>query len=91
MHLFRYLQTLDRRFAWSFLGFVLGAVFAILTVYTDFIRDENPSLTFTTLSDASVLDVNEDISDLGITYRGKDISQCWPFTEGRCAKSGERR
>ncbi|WP_144973853.1 hypothetical protein [Bremerella volcania] len=64
---------MDQRFAWSFLGFLIGAFFGILTVYTEFIRDDTPSITLTTLSDASVLNVNENISDLGITYRGQDI------------------
>ncbi len=69
------LNNLDKRYAWSLLGFVLAILFGALTVYTEFLRDRRPELRFEVLSDASVLDVREKLGNLEILYDGVDIQK----------------
>ena len=60
-------------FAWSLLGFVLAFFFGVIAIYAEFLRDERPAIQFEILSDSSVLDVREDVSDLEIIYAGNDL------------------
>ena len=60
-------------FAWSLLGFVLAIIFGGIAIYAEFFRDERPAIQFEILSDSSVLDVREEVSDLEIIYAGNDL------------------
>jgi hypothetical protein len=73
MSLVALLDRLDKKYAWSFLGFALAIVLGALTIYTDFLRDPRPQLRFEIVSDASVLDVREKLGNLEILYDGLDI------------------
>ena len=73
MPLLESLNNLNRRFAWSLLGFVLAGIFGAMSVYTEFFRDTRPAIQFEVISDSSVLDVREDIGDLEIVYSGTDL------------------
>ena len=73
MSLVSRIATIDRKFAWSFLGFVLAVFFGGLTLYNEFIKNPNPQLTVFTLSDTNVLDVREDVPELKILYGDADI------------------
>lgn len=64
---------LDRKFAWSFLGFVLAAVFGGIAIYTEFIRDDSPVITYEILNNTKILDVKEDVGGLSIIYNNEDI------------------
>ena len=75
MNLIEFLNRINRRYAWSLLGFVLAGMFGTITVYSEFIRDRRPDLRFEIISDASVLDVHEQLSDLEILYDGLDIQK----------------
>jgi len=75
MSLLTALNRIDKRYAWSLLGFVLAVVFGTLSVYTEFLRDRRPELRFELLSDASVLDLREKLGDLEIVYDGVDIQK----------------
>ncbi|MCF7487106.1 hypothetical protein [Vibrio sp. A2-1] len=66
-------NSLDKRFAWSFLGFMLAAVFGSITIYTEFFRVDTPSIVVEVISDANVLDVKEDINELKVFYGDVDI------------------
>lgn len=68
-------NRLDKRYGWSLLGFILAAIFGAITLYTEFLRDTRPDLRFEILTDASVLDVREDVRDLSIIYDGADIQR----------------
>ncbi|HEV7669382.1 MAG TPA: hypothetical protein VGS22_12730 [Thermoanaerobaculia bacterium] len=69
------LNRLDKRYAWSLLGFVLALVFGFLSLYTEFLRDRRPQIRFEVISDASVLDVREKLGNLEIIYDGVDIQK----------------
>ncbi len=75
MRLSAALNRLDKRYAWSLLGFVLALVFGFLSVYTEFLRDRRPQVRFEVISDASVLDVREKLGNLEIMYDGVDIQK----------------
>jgi hypothetical protein len=66
-------NNLDKRFAWSFLGFMLATIFGGITIYTEFFRVNTPSVVVEILSDANVLDVKEDINELKVFYGDVDI------------------
>lgn len=63
----------DRKFAWSFFGFVLAVFFGGLTIYNEFIKNPNPALSVHILSDTNVLDVRENVPELKIIYGDVDI------------------
>lgn len=63
----------DRKFAWSFFGFVLAVFFGGLTLYNEFIKNPNPALSVHILSDTNVLDVRENVPELKIIYGDMDI------------------
>jgi hypothetical protein len=65
----------DKRYAWSLLGFVLAVIFGAVSLYTEFVRDRRPQLRFELISDASVLDVREQLGNLEIIYDGRDIKK----------------
>jgi hypothetical protein len=67
------IAALDRKFAWSFLGFVLAVFFGGITIYNEFIKNPNPSLSVQILSDTNVLDVRENVPELKIVYDDVDI------------------
>ena len=72
------LNALDKRYAWSLLGFfltALGLVLGALTIYTEFIEDRGPDLRFELTSSTSVLDVREELGKLKIFYDGIDITR----------------
>lgn len=64
---------IDRKFAWSFLGFVLAAIFGGIAIYTEFIRDTSPVIKYEILTNTKVLDVKEDVSGLSVIYNNEDI------------------
>lgn len=66
-------NSLDKRFAWSFLGFMLASIFGGITIYTEFFRVNTPSVVVEILSDANVLDVKEEINELKVFYGDVDI------------------
>ncbi|QSX37860.1 hypothetical protein [Shewanella sedimentimangrovi] len=66
-------NSLDKRFAWSFLGFMLAAIFGGISIYTEFFRVNTPSVVVEVISDANVLDVKEEISELKVFYGDVDI------------------
>ena len=65
----------DKRYGWSLLGFVLAAIFGTVSFYTEFVRDRRPQLRYEVVSDASVLDVKEQLGNLEIIYDGRDIKK----------------
>lgn len=69
------ITKLDRNVGWSFLGFMLAALFGALSLYTEFWKELTPSLEFEVLSNAPVLDVREKLPDLEVLYRSQEISK----------------
>ena len=67
------LAQIDKKFSWSFLGFVLAALFGGIAVYTEFVRDTSPLVKYEILSNTRILDVKEDVTGLSIIYNNEDI------------------
>jgi hypothetical protein len=61
-----------RGFAWSFLGFVLAAVFGAFALYTEFFRSRSPRLDYDVIANTPVLSTHEDVPALRILYRDID-------------------
>ncbi len=66
-------NNLDKRFAWSFLGFMLAAIFGGITIYTEFFRVNTPSVIVEIVNEANVLDVKEDVNEIKVFYGDVDI------------------
>lgn len=73
MGLISSLVTIEKKFAWSFLGFLLAIIFGLIALYTEFLRDTSPVITYEIVSSTRVLDVREDVGDLSIIYNNEDI------------------
>lgn len=67
------LSSIEKRFALSFLGFIIGIAGAGLGIYTEFFKDNSPRVTFEILSQTNVLSLNADINELKILLGDIDI------------------
>lgn len=75
MNISKAVESIDRRYAWSFLGFALAALFGGISIYAEFFRDTRPNLRYEIVTDASVIDVREQLGKLEIYYDGIDIKK----------------
>lgn len=73
MVLAQFVEAVSRKFAWSFIGVMLALIFGGTTIYSEFIEDKRPTLQFDVLTNTSVLDVREQLSNLNILFDGIDI------------------
>lgn len=73
MGLISKIAQIDKKFGWSFMGFVLAALFGGVAIYTEFVRDTSPVVRYEILSNTKILDVKEDVSGLSIIYNAEDI------------------
>jgi len=69
------LVELEKKWSWSFFGFLLAVVFGALAIYTSFYQSKNPKLEFSILSNSNVLDVKENVRNLDILYKGSNIKE----------------
>ena len=67
------IADLDKLSAWSFFGFVLAVLLGSLTIYMEFLRDNNPRLDFEVISNAPVISVKQRLDGLDVMYRGQEI------------------
>lgn len=65
--------NIDKKFSWSFLGFLLALFFGGLTIYNEFIKVHDPQMVVEVLSDTNVLDLRENLPELKILYGEVDI------------------
>jgi len=75
MSFFGLFRDLDRKFSWSFLGFLLAVLFGTLTIYDRFIADKHPKLYFDVLTSTAVLDIKENLPKLEILFDGLNIRE----------------
>lgn len=68
-----YGRSLERRFPWSFLGFVAGTLFGLIGVYSMFFYSREPDFRIQILSKAPVLSIREDVPNLEIMLNGADV------------------
>ena len=73
MSIFSNFAQIDKKFAWSFLGFLLAIIFGSIAIYTEFVRDASPIIKYEVLSNTKILDVKEDVGGLSIIYNKEDI------------------
>lgn len=66
---------IDKKFAWSFLGFLLAVIFGGIAIYTEFVRDSSPIIKYEVLSNTKILDVKEEVGGLSIIYNEEDIKK----------------
>ena len=67
------IAQIERKFAWSFLGFILAAVFGGIALYTELFRDITPIIKYQIISNTKILGVKEDVGGLSINYNNEDI------------------
>lgn len=75
MGLFSGITNIDKRFAWSFLGFILAAVFGGITIYNEFFRSDQPIIKYELIGNTSILELKEDVRKLKIIYDDLDIKE----------------
>jgi hypothetical protein len=73
MDILKKLVNIEKSFSWSFLGFVLAALFGGLNIYQAFFYEERPVINFKTISNIGALDIREDIPNLEIKHNNIDI------------------
>ena len=86
-----FLNSIDKKYAWSLLGVVLAVLFGGLTVYSEFVRDRKPKLRFEVVSNTGVLDVREELGQLEILYDGIDIKKSKQSLRVCSGQSGQLR
>jgi hypothetical protein len=75
MSLWKSLRGLDRKFSWSFFGFLIAIISLGFIFYDKVVADKTPKLYLDVITSASVLDVKEDLPKLEISFDGIDIRQ----------------
>jgi hypothetical protein len=68
--IFSIIKRLDRKYA---LSFVTGLIFGGFSIYVTFFYSKKPDLHFEVLNNSNVIDIHENIGDLEIKYKNKDI------------------
>jgi hypothetical protein len=69
------LVNIERKWSWSFFGFLLAIIFGGIAIYTSFFQNTNPNLEFVIEAQTPVLDLNENIKNLDILYKGVNIKK----------------
>lgn len=70
-----FLLSIEKRFPWSFLGFLAGVIFGLFGIYSVFFYTKSPDLRAEILSSAPVLSISADVQDLDILFKGQNIRQ----------------
>jgi len=73
MSLFNKFKTLDQKFSWSFLGFIIALIFGAIGIYTTFFYEKEPSVSYQIISNTQVLDIREKVKNLDVIFEGKSI------------------
>ena len=95
------LLEIERRWSWGLFGFSLAIVATGIGIYREFYRDLRADLIFEVVSEVSVLDVREEVSELRVLYGDQDITEsnqtltiltifCF-WWRGVCSIRGSRR
>jgi len=75
MEIIKNIRNLDKKFAWSFFGTLIGIIGLGYAIYIDNFKDKSPEIIFEVLSNTNILDLKEDISKLDILYDGENIKK----------------
>lgn len=66
---------IEKKFAWSFFGFLLAIIFGAFSIYTVYFKDTNPQLDFIVETNTKVLDLRENVRKLDIIYKSENIKE----------------
>lgn len=66
----KWLNLLDKKYA---IGTLVGLMFGLLSVYTDFYRSNSPIIEFDIISNTTVVDLKENVGKLDVLYDGASI------------------
>lgn len=66
---------IEKKFAWSFFGFLLAIIFGAFSIYTVYFKDTNPKLDFIIETNTKVLDLRENVRKLDIIYKNENIKE----------------
>ncbi len=69
------IASIDKRFAWSFIGVVLALLFGAIGIYSTFFYSSKPNLKIEKTSETDVIKLSEDISNLEILYDSTSIKE----------------
>lgn len=72
--MFEKLRKVEKKFPWSFSGFILAIIFGALSVYLGFFKKTIADLNFIITSNSAVLDIKEEVGKLDVIYDGKSLS-----------------
>lgn len=75
MSIKRTFKNADKLFPWSLTGVILALLFGIITLYSEFIRENKAVIGIEVFSNISVIDLKEDLEDLEILFKGNDIKK----------------
>lgn len=65
-------KELDKKFSWSFFGFLVGIMGVAFAIYS-ILHHEKPNVQFEILTNTDVINVSEDISKLQILYDNQNV------------------
>jgi len=66
---------IEKKFAWSFFGFLLAIIFGAFSIYTVYFKDTNPKIDFIIEANTKVLDIKENVRKLDIMYQNENIKE----------------
>lgn len=75
MSIFKTIRDMDKRFSWSFLGFMVAIILGALTIYNEFFKENKPDLNYIITANTSVLDIRENLGQLDVLYQGESLSK----------------
>lgn len=75
MALITRLQNIEKKYALTFLGFVLAIIFGGLTIYSTFFQKKAPAIKYEIESSAGVFDVREDVGKLDVIFDGVNLRE----------------
>lgn len=75
MNIWNKIKNLDKRFSWSFMGFLVGIIGIAFAVYTIYYFQEKPNIEYYQLTNTSVFDLKENISKLDVIYDSTSIKK----------------
>lgn len=67
--------SIDRKFPWSFLGFLFGVIFFFVGLYLAVFYTKSPGVRFEIISESPVYDIRENLTKLEVLFDGENIRQ----------------
>jgi|GEM_PF-5346086 len=72
MKFFEQLTSANKKYPWDILGFLLGVLGLLLVLFPPSFENK-PGLTYLITENSKIIDINESLNDLKISYRDKNI------------------